>query len=35
VANPLLWVLFAIVLGGADWLELLSEVAGGDVAGES
>jgi hypothetical protein len=27
--------LFAIVLGDADWLELLWAVAGGDVASES
>jgi hypothetical protein len=29
------WVLFAIVLGDVDWLELPWAVAGGDVAGES
>jgi hypothetical protein len=33
-ANPLPWVLFAIVLCDADWLELPWAVAGGDVASE-
>jgi hypothetical protein len=32
--NPLPWVLFAIVLGDADWLELPWAVKGGDVARE-
>jgi hypothetical protein len=34
-ANPLSWVLFAIVLGDADWLDLSWAVAIGDVASES
>jgi hypothetical protein len=33
-ANPLSWVLFAILLGDANWLELPWAVAGGDVASE-
>jgi hypothetical protein len=33
--NQLLWVLFAIVFGDADWFELPRVVPGGDVAGES
>jgi hypothetical protein len=33
--NPLPWVLFSIILGDAEWLELPWAVEGGDVAGES